>query len=78
VTVADTDRPSRRTGLRRVAGEVHFEDAPGRLVTSPRGSAIVNEAGRFLIAAATGDQITVDLDPPRTAVVPERGGVVVT
>jgi hypothetical protein len=78
VSVSDTDRPTRRAQLRRVAGEVRIEGAPGRLVSSPRGSAVVNDAGRFLIAAATGDQITIDLDPPRTAVVPERGGVVVT
>lgn len=78
VSVADVDRPTRHEGLRRVAGEVRVEGAPGRLVSSPRGSAVVNDAGRFLIAAATGDEITVDLDPPRTAVVPERGGVVVT
>lgn len=78
VSVSDIDRPSRRTGFRRVAGEVRLADGPGRLVTSPRGTAVVDASGRFLIAAATGDEITVDVDPPRTAVVPERGGVVVT
>lgn len=78
VSVADIDRPSRVAGLRRVAGEVHAEGAAGRRVVSPRGAAVVDEAGRFLIAAATGDEIVVDLDPPRTAKVPEHGGVVVT
>lgn len=78
VSVSDTDRPTRQAGLRRVAGEVRVDGAPGRRVSSPRGGAVVNDAGRFLIAAATGDVITVDLDPPRTAVVPETGGVVVT
>lgn len=78
VSVSDTERPTRRATLRRVAGEVRVDGAPGRRVSSPRGSAIVNDVGRFLIAAATGDEIVVDLDPPRTAVVPESGGVVVT
>jgi hypothetical protein len=78
VSVSDATRPTRRAELRRVAGEVRVEGAPGRRVSSPRGVAVVNDAGRFLIAAATGDEILVELDPPRTAIVPERGGVVVT
>jgi hypothetical protein len=78
VSVSDMTRPDRRADLRRVAGEVRVEGAPGRRVSSPRGVAVVNDAGRFLIAAATGDEIVIELDPPRTAIVPERGGVVVT
>lgn len=78
VSVGDLHLPSRTASLRRVAGEVRVAGAPGRLVLSPQGSAVVDASGRFLIAASTGDEITIDLDPPRTAVVPERGGVVVT
>jgi hypothetical protein len=47
------------------------------LVTSPIGSSTVNPTGRFLIAARPGDEITLHTDPPRTAVVPDSGGVVI-
>jgi hypothetical protein len=78
VTVSDVDNPRRRAGLRRVAGEVRVDGAVGARVTGPNGAATVNSTGRFLIAAAAGDEITVHLDPPRRAVVPAQGGVVVT
>lgn len=77
VSVSDRERPGRRAEMRRVAGEVVGAEAVGAPVRSPRGSAVVNEAGRFLIAAAPGDEIVVELDPPRSAVVPEQGGVVI-
>jgi len=59
--------------LRRVAGEA--PDAIGSYVFGPHGRAKVNEAGRFLIPATAGDELTLDGDPPRTATVPESGGV---
>ncbi len=77
VSVADRTRDTRRTDQRRVAGEVLVTDAAGARVTSPRGAAVVNGAGRFLIAAAPGDEVVVELDPPRSAIVPEQGGVVI-
>jgi hypothetical protein len=78
VNVADRLVESRRSELRRIAGEVLAPDAVGRRVSSPRGGTVVNEAGRFLIAAAPGDEIVVGLDPPRSAIVPEHGGVVIS
>lgn len=78
VSVADVHRPGREDTLRRVAGEVYVEGAPGRVVSSPRGSAVIDESGRFLISAAAGDELAIDVEPPRTALVPEHGGVVVT
>jgi hypothetical protein len=62
---------------RRIAGEVRGVDATGKPVRSPRGVSVVNESGRFLITAREGDTITVETDPPLTAVVPAIGGVVV-
>jgi Pvc16 N-terminal domain len=76
VRVEDRDEPERRQVIRRVAGETS-RDAAGALVVSPRGSAVVDETGRFLVRAAAGDQLVVHADPPRTVVVPEIGGVIV-
>jgi hypothetical protein len=78
IGVSDIHNPSRRTGSRRVAGEVQVAGAVGAQVTSPRGGTSVNTSGRFLISADTGDEIVVHLDPPRTALVPAYGGVVIT
>jgi hypothetical protein len=61
--------------LRRVAGHIADPDAIGAVVVAPHGKTTVNAAGRFLIAAVPGDEITVDTVPPRTAVVPAVGGV---
>jgi hypothetical protein len=61
--------------LRRVAGHVADPDAVGATVVSPHGKATVDPAGRFLIAAAPGDEIAIDTVPPRTAIVPATGGV---
>lgn len=61
--------------IRRVAGEVTDAAAVGAPVVSPRGSATVNTAGRFVIAAAAGDEIVIGTEPPLTVVVPVDGGV---
>ncbi|MCB0967697.1 MAG: hypothetical protein KDB37_12750, partial [Ilumatobacter sp.] len=58
---------------RRIAGEAI--DAIGARVHGPHGSATVNSAGRFLIQAAPGDEITLESDPPRTQTVPYSGGI---
>jgi hypothetical protein len=73
----DIRTPGRQSASRRVAGEVLDPDAVGKRVHGPSGSAVVNAAGRFLIAASVGDEIVVDTVPPRTALVPEHGGVVI-
>jgi hypothetical protein len=61
--------------VRRVAGEVVDPGAVGADVTSPRGTARVNAAGRFVIRAAAGDEVVIATEPPLTVVVPVEGGV---
>jgi hypothetical protein len=61
--------------VRWVAGEIDDTAAVGVPVVSPRGTARVNTAGRFVIAAAAGDELVVETEPPRTVVVPVEGGV---
>ena len=61
--------------VRRVAGEVLDPAAVGAVVVSPRGSATVNAAGRFVISAAAGDQLVIGTDDPVTVTVPAAGGV---
>lgn len=77
IGVTDTESGA-STSARRVAGEVRVAGAAGCAVLSPRGSAVVDGTGRFLVRAQTGDTLTIELDPPRTVVVPEHGGVVIT
>lgn len=77
VSFSDTGLPSRKDDFRRIAGEVRVPGAAGALVRSPKGTAVVNATSRFLINAAVGDEIVVELQPPMTAVVPERGGIVI-
>ena len=63
---------------RRVAGEIADAAAVGARVISPRGAAIVDPTGRFLVAARAGDEIVIQTDPPRVVTVPTTGGVRVT
>jgi hypothetical protein len=63
---------------RRVAGEIVDADrrlAIGALVRSPTHATRVNALGQFLLNAAAGDEITVDIDPPLVATVPAIGGI---
>lgn len=77
IAIDDLTMPGRHTRTRRVAGHVTVAGAAGRRVTTPHGTTIVDSAGRFLVAAQPGDAVSIDLDPPLTAIVPERGGVVI-
>jgi Pvc16 N-terminal domain len=61
--------------VRWVAGELEDPNAIGAVVVSPRGTARINTAGRFVVAAAAGDELVVETTPPRTTVVPVEGGV---
>ncbi len=70
-TVAD----GAESTVRRVAGEITDPAAIGVRVSSPRGSAIVNPVGRFLIDARSGDELVIDTDPPQRYVVPVEGGI---
>lgn len=80
VEVIELSTSRRDTGgasgpVRRVAGEVTDPNAVGATVISPRGSATVNLAGRFVIPAAAGDELVITTEPPTTVVVPVEGGV---
>jgi len=70
-----TERADAVGNVRRVAGEIVDPAAVGAAVLSPRGTSQVNEAGRFVIRARVGDEIVIETEPPRTAVVPAVGGV---
>lgn len=76
VDVSATPPGAEPTVIRRVAGEVLFDGAVGLTVVSPRGSATVNSASRFLVPGRPGDELTLLSDPVRTVIVPEQGGVV--
>lgn len=73
----DPSERTRRTSVRRVAGQVNVPAAAGRAVTSPRGRATVSAAGQFLINAEAGDELVIETIPRLTATVPEHGGVVI-
>lgn len=78
VGVAMSDRDgARHTATRRVAGEVRLPGAAGRRVWSARGEAEIDATGRFLVKAAEGDVLHVELDTPLEVVVPAVGGIVV-
>jgi hypothetical protein len=77
ISIADREVPGRESRTRRVAGQVAAPEAVGRRVTTPHGTTVVDSTGRFLVVAQPGDALSIDLDPPLTAVVPERGGVVI-
>jgi hypothetical protein len=74
LSTSDT-RGTARSETRKVAGEILDPVAVGALVRSPIGGATVNTAGQFLVRARVGDEIVVETVPPRSAVVPESGGV---
>lgn len=74
-TLLDRSSGASDTRQRRVAGEVEDPAAIGVTVMSPIGSAIVNEAGRFIIRARPGDEITIETPVPYVVVAPEEGGV---
>lgn len=61
--------------LRRIAGEIADPTAIGVRVVTPNGSAVVNAAGRFLVAGRGGDELTVLTDPPQVHVIPHEGGI---
>ncbi len=66
--LTDPNRLKRRSKRRRYAGHVGDEEAVGATVTSPRGTAVVDSGGNFLVAAAEGDTITVHTPKPITMV----------
>lgn len=74
LSVSDTHGGA-TSSLRRIAGEVAIEGAVGSVVRAPADATTVNATGRFLIRANPGDEIVLELDPPRTSVVPESGGI---
>jgi len=75
IGVVDRHVPGRRDQRRRVAGTVADPSLAGARVRTRRGSVPVDERGRFLVPAEPGDEVVVDVNPPRRAVVPPTGGV---
>ena len=76
ISLADRTTSAVSTPPRRIAGECADPALIGTSVRSPLGVAVVNEAGRFLIAARAGDEIVLETEPPLTVVAPPVGGVV--
>lgn len=74
VSVSDTGGTA-TSSQRRVAGEVLVDGAAGAIVRGPSDATTVNATGRFLIRAQPGDEVVLELDPPRSVVVPESGGI---
>lgn len=75
VAVGDPNRPRRVSRRRRVAGVVGDPSAVGAGVRSRRGRSVVDADGRFFLPGEPGDEIVVETDPQRRAVVPEVGPV---
>jgi Pvc16 N-terminal domain len=76
VRVSDRSNGSKASStIRRVAGEIADPAAIGARVRTPRGSAVVNPAGRFLVAGAPGDELVIETEPPTVVTVPVTGGV---
>ncbi len=71
----DMQSGARSVPPRRIAGEVRSSGYTGAVVTSPRGSATVDETGRFLIKALPGDEIVVVGPETLSVIAPVEGGV---
>lgn len=72
------DADAHTSSRRRVAGEVVDAAARGVVgatVRTPHGSGVVSESGRFLVPAATGDTLVIDVEPELSVVIAESGGV---
>ena len=78
VETADRRQPSRSVRRRQVAGRIDPSNA-GRRVVGRRGSAVVQESGRFVIPADDLDEVRLasDADPEGEPIVPfeEDSGV---
>ncbi len=75
IGITDMQSGARSVPPRRIAGEVLASGYTGAMVTSPRGSATVDETGRFLIKALPGDEIIVVGPETLSATAPVEGGV---
>ncbi len=73
--VTDRNDPGRSSRRRRVAGRMDDGAAAGATVRTRRGAAVVDGTGAFLVPAEPGDEVVVDTDPVRRAVVPPAGAV---
>lgn len=62
--LTDQNEPSRTSQRRRVSGVIEEPSARGQRIIGPRGSAVVEDTGRYLVAAEPGDELVVDVDPP--------------
>ncbi|MGH9226695.1 MAG: DUF4255 domain-containing protein [Acidimicrobiales bacterium] len=75
IGLADKVEPTRTSRRRRVAGTVDDTGLQGARVRTRRGSAPIDERGRFLVPGEPGDEVVIDSDPPRRAHIPPDGGV---
>jgi hypothetical protein len=75
ITTVDQREPRRVSRRVQVAGTVTGPDAVGAVVRTPRGSAIIDEQGRFVVAGQPGDELTVDTPSPRVIEVPPGGSI---
>jgi hypothetical protein len=76
--LTDATEPGRSSRRRRVAGRVDGQVASRTVVRTRRGSTVVDATGAFLVPAEAGDEVVVDTDPVRRAVVPPAGAVTPT
>lgn len=73
--VTDSTEPARSMRRRRVVGRIDGGGGNGARVRTRRGTAVVGDAGTFLVPGEPGDEVVVDTDPVRRAVVPPSGAV---
>jgi len=62
--LTDQNEPTRSSQRRRLSGVIEEPSARGKRIVGPRGSAIIEGTGRYLVAAEPGDELVVDADPP--------------
>lgn len=74
VRVGDVERESSR----RLVGGTAPGAPAGTLVRTARGVARVDDDGRFKVFGLPGDVVVVETKPPRQAVIPDNGAVVVS
>ena len=76
--VSDKSAPARSSRRRRVSGRVDGPVPARTTVRTRRGTAVVDEEGGFLVPAEPGDEVVVDTEPPKRAIVPQVGAVTPT
>jgi hypothetical protein len=73
LATSDQRAPQRRSAVRRLGGTIADPAARGRRIIGPRGAAVVEDLGRYLVPAQPGDRLVIDVDPPREIAAGEDG-----